>query len=531
VNQLNGNLVEIQAVSEKPQKKFGVFVQFASLACLTQGVLLLNQIVLLPIQIRVWGTESAAYWYSTLAIAAVTSVGDFGLRTAGHAELIRYAHNHNDLQAKTEFQHFWAWIRILVLSTTASLIAMDFIHKNFYMGASYPLWRPALLIGIALEALLCIRIMYLDSQGLYREGEAGYLVLASSRLFLALCALLIFHAPPSTVAWIWFFTGVYAIARQSRLCRRLGLLLLFERIPPGLSFKTLATVRHTLADPCSTWARINGPVVILSIIAQPIAIITYVALRAVFGAARTTVLQLSRYASVEYLSLRQSRKFKMAEIHLTLCVLAGAFFASAVTAFVIADNGRLLSLLIRKLDVLSYKEIAITFGLGSAFYCYQLLQAVSRRSGEVVRVAHRQYFYICCAAVFAVIAVATKSTLLWLALMLVADILVSLSFMLKAPQGGILAQTSAGWRGCLAATASTVIILTMWLIVHFANFDFLRAWTASAFASTMAFWLLWISLIGAVDLCLVYALPGNISLVGALRDWLHRIRNTKLQNE
>jgi hypothetical protein len=507
MNHSNANLVVNQVASAKSPPKHRALFQFASLAFLTQGVLLLNQIVLLPIQIRVWGTETAAYWYSILAVAAVTSAADFGLRSAGHAPLICHANDPSDQEAKTEFQHLWAWIRILVSLTTLLLILSDFVYNHFYLGASYPLWRPALLTGIALETLIYIRVGYLDSQGLYREAEAGYLVLASARLILAVGALLIFHAPPSVLAWIWFLTGVFAIAQQSRLCRRLGLLLLFERVPPGLSFRTLATVRYTMADPCSTWVRLNGPVVILSIIAQPVAIITYVALRAVFGAARTTILQMSRYASVEFLSLRQSRKFEQAEIHLTMLVLLSAFFASGIAAFVVADNGRLASLLLHKLDVQVYQEIAITFGLGGAFYSYQMLQAVSRRSGEVDRVAHRQYFYMLCAGLFAIVALVMKSTLLWLILMLMADVTISLSTMLNFSRGGILSLTSAGWRGCLAATASSVIILTMWLVVHFKDFGFLHDWTAASFACTIIFYLLWILLIGAVDLFLVYGLP------------------------
>ena len=112
-----------------------------------------------------------------------------------------------------------------------------------------------------------------------------------------------------------------------------------------------------------------------------------------------------------------------------------------------------------------------------------------------------------------------RTTLLWLILMLVADVIIALSTLLTTSRGGILGQTSAGQRGCLAATASSIIILTMWLVVHFENFEFLREWTASAFACTSAFFLLWIFLIGAVNLCLVYGLPvRKISLTSALSE-------------
>src|SRR5215469_15227387 len=107
----------------------GKFFQFFSLTILTQGVLLLNQIVLLPIQIRIWGHAGTAYWYATLALATITTVADFGLRTAGHSELIRYAHNPADEQAKTEFQHLWAWIRILICVVSIALIGLDLSYN------------------------------------------------------------------------------------------------------------------------------------------------------------------------------------------------------------------------------------------------------------------------------------------------------------------------------------------------------------------------------------------------------------------
>jgi hypothetical protein len=531
VNQSTAN-GENQAPPDTVSHKAVALVQFASLAFMTQGVLLLNQIVLLPIQIRVWGTETSAYWYSIMALAAVTSAADFGLRTAGHAELIRHANDPNDHEARSEFQQLWAWIRILIATTTVLLVVADFFYHHVYRGVPYPLWRPALVVGIALEVLLGVRITYLDSQGLYREAEAGYLVLAAARLILAVSALLIFHSSPVVLAWIWFFTGLFAIMQQSRLCHRIGRLRLFEPIPPDLSFRTLATVRHTMADPCSTWVRFQGPVVVLSVFAAPIAIVTYVALRAVFGAARQTISQLSRYASVEYLALRQARKFELAEMHLCLMVLLTAFFASVVAALVVVDNGRLASLVLNKMDLPIYLEVAITFGLGNAFYTHQLLQAVSRRSGEVVQVARRQYFYMICAAVFAVIALALKSTLLWLSLMLLAEVLVALSFMLRPPSTSILSQTSAGWRGSLAAAASSVLIFTMWLVMHLPTFTFTRGRSTTDVICTIAFFLMSVLLIGVVDLCLVYGLRvAEMSLPGALIEWVQRIRAAKLQNE
>jgi hypothetical protein len=487
-------------------KAKGLF-QFASLALMTQGVLMLNQILLLPIQLRIWRTDVTAEWYAILAIAAITAISDFGLRQAGHAHLIRWVHDPADDEARLEFTHLWAWIRILCLATTTMLVVGDFAFSHFWLGLHYPLWRTALLLTVAIEALICVRVTFLDTQGFYTEAEAGYLVLIAGRFILSLGALLFFQAPPWVLAWLWFAGAVVALVQQSFLCRRAGRLKLFEPFPPNLQLRHVATIRYTMADPCSNWVRINGPVVVLSSMAAPsIAIVTYVALRAIFGAPRATIQQMSRYASVEYIALRQRQMFEMAEKHLVMLMLLSAYFASCCAAFVVADNGRLASLLLKEMDLPIYQMMSITFALGNAFYAGQICVSVCRRTGEVAEIAHRQYFYMGVSVVFAVIALLTKSVLVWLVLMLVADILLALSFMLTPPAHSILRQTSAGWRTMTAAATSSVLVFAMFLILYYRLFDFFNGRTIFDALCTLAFFLAWILLIGFVDLSLAYGM-------------------------
>jgi hypothetical protein len=482
------------------------FFQFFSLTMLTQGVLLLNQVVLLPIQIRIWGHISTAHWYTMLAVATIVGVADCGLRTAGHAELIRYAHNPADEQAKTEFQHLWAWIRILIFVVTITVIGLDLSYTCLYTKTPYFLWRAALVVGVALETIVYVRVMYLDSLELYRQAEAGYLLLAAVRLCLAIAALTFFHSPPNVLAWIWCLSGLFAIAHQSTLCRRIGLLRLSEPMPPGLSFRTLRIARYTMADPASGWMRAYVPVLVLSAIAQPVAVTIYVALRALFGTARQIILQLARYASVQHVWLKESHQAALAETQFTLCVLFAAFFASVITGIVVADNFRLASLWLVRSDPTLYAQIAITFGLASPLYAYQIMQALMLRHGRVNEIARRQYLYIICLVVFSVIALLTKSVLLWLMLILIAEVTISLSFMLRPPS----AATSAGGRGFLAALASALLGVSLWLLVRFEPFDFLRQPTTSAIAPTLAFLSLWILVIAALYLYIAHDLLSEV---------------------
>jgi hypothetical protein len=498
--------------------------QFASLAFMTQGVLLLNQIVLLPIQLSVWKTEETAYWYSILAIAAVTSISDFGLRIAGHHHLLRWTNNRDDKEAATEFTELWAWIRILFVLATAVLVVGDFAFHRFYLDEDYyPLWRTALLVGIALEGMLIVRTAYLDTLAFYNQAELGYLLLVAGRLILAVGALVLFHASPATLGWIWFWTGVAALTQQGFLCRRAGILRLFERLPANLPWRHVATIRYTMADPCSSWVRIQVPVIVLAAFAPAIAIVTYVALRAIFGAARTTILQISRYASVEYLALRHKRMYEMAEKQLTMLMLLSAFFGSGVAVFVLADNGRLASFLLRHMDMPIYQMMSMTFGLGNAFFAFQICVNVCRRSGEVAEVAHRQYFYVICAAIFAVIALVTKSMLVWLLLMAAADVLQALSFMLTPAAQSILRQTSSGWRTAMAATVSTASVLGIQGILYIQPPDFLVGHTVFDVLCTIAFFLSWVLVIGFVDISLTYGMQSGHWL-GVPLELLHRLR-------
>ena len=133
------------------------------------------------------------------------------------------------------------------------------------------------------------------------------------------------------------------------------------------------------------------------------------------------ILQLSRYASVQYVWLKESHKAVLAETQFTLCVLFAAFFSSVITGIVVADNFRLAS----------FWLVDFTF-----------LHAANRENTP----------------------------------------------------------TSAGVRGSLAALASALLGLSLWLLVRFEPFEFLRQSTTSAIAYTLAFSALWTLVIAALYL-------------------------------
>jgi hypothetical protein len=439
-------------------------LQFFSLAVMTQLVLMISQLLVLPIQIRKWGVAGTASWYAAIAIANITTVADCGLRLAGHAELLRsWREDSNQSPAAEHFQQVWAWIRILIVAVTAILIAGDALYSIALKGTPYEIWKAALALATALETILIVRIMYLDSLGFYRDAEASYFTFAALRLVLTLAGLILFHLQAAGLAWLFLASSILAVVWQNRICRTAGTLHLFSR-PHGLSFQVLKLARHTLADPCTNWVRLSLPVLVTSALAPPAAVTIYVALRAVFGVARASIQQLARVASVEYLRIRAVGRMLRADAILAAFMLLSVGFGTIFAAGVVVDNLRILSLWLKHFDRQMFQIMAASFALAAPFYGYQILLSLRFRTGQLDHVAGRLYAFILYSGVFGGAALIFGSLRLYLILLAFAEILLSITFMgfpWNSPKG----ESMAGVRGSSAACCGTALIAALWLIV------------------------------------------------------------------
>jgi hypothetical protein len=445
------------------------FVQFFSFAAMTQVILLLNQVVLLPMQIRLWGNSETALWYGAIALATVTTVADCGLRTAGHVELLRLVRtNHPD--ARAEFLQIWAWIRLLILLVTTALLVAGLAYGALHEMGTWQLGRVLLTLAYAFEALLIIRIVYLDSLGEYSSAESSYFIFAAIRLVLAVPALLFFRVQPVGLCWIFMGTSVLGLALQGWLCNIPSELRIFGGFPRRLSFGTCSLVRYTMAEPIANWARLSLPVLVIASIAPDTAVTTYVALRAIYGSARTTIQQVARVASVEVLRLLGQRRRAPAEYLLSLFLLFAGLIGTALAGAVVLDNMRLLSLWLKHFDRLLFQNINLSFALSSPFYCYQIIVALSFRVGQLALTARRQYAYLLYSALIAASTVIIKSLDVYLALLVVAEILLSISFLMRQNIGGHAShKTNAGRRGLAGSFAGAALVFAMWITVRHAS--------------------------------------------------------------
>jgi hypothetical protein len=441
------------------------FVRFFSFAVLTQLVLLVNQVVLLPVQLRIWGTVTTATWYAAIALATITTFADLGLRTAGHVELLRFV-NAKDESAGLQIKQVWGWIRIMVCGITLSLLAWSLVESLLYGGESQSIWKGALTLAYAIETLLIIRIVFLDSLGHYSEAECTYFVFAMLRLSLALPALLFLRLQPQGLAWIFLITSLVGITLQGRLCKRLGVLGLLDPLPNKLAFTIFATARHTMADPISNWLRISLPVLVIASISTPAAVTTYVALRAIFGASRTTTQQIARVGSVEYLRIHASGQTNRAKLLLIGFVQGAGFLGVAIGGFVIVDNLRILGLWLKHFDRGIFHMVVASFAFSGAFYAYQIFVSLRFRIGELAAVASRQYAFVLYSGIFSVISIVLKSFTVYLCLIVVAEVILSTSFMLRRRSVMVPDYWQAGRRGLLASMGGSVMLVILWLTVQ-----------------------------------------------------------------
>jgi hypothetical protein len=183
------------------------------------------------------------------------------------------------------------------------------------------------------------------------------------------------------------------------------------------------------------------------------AVNTYVGLRAVFGAGRTTIQQLARVASVEVLKLRLQGYLQRADTLLTLFVTSAICLGSCLSFFIIIDNLRILSLYMKHFDRTLFQQVALALSLTAPFFSYQIPMNLMFRMGELASVGRRHYGFIGCALSFALVSLFVRSLPVYLALLVVAELLLSFSFF-------------GGRAAVRLAALTSLAISALWLVVH-----------------------------------------------------------------
>ena len=427
-------------------------LRFFSLTTGTQFCLALSQLLILPLQLRVWGQATTSHWFVVLAIANLASVADLGLRMAGHSQLL--ASVRTGEQASTDhIRKVWALTRLLIAGSTAVLTAVQ-LGSALGSGRGAELWACAIAAATALDTLTIIRGMWLDTLGHFNAVEALFLGLVASRVVLSL-AILLAHGQPPLLASMMLLTGGITVVLQGRLMPVPPVLRLDAGGFRAIHWETLAIVRFVVAEPASNWVRLSLPVVVLSALASPRFTTTYVALRAIFGLGRQVVSQLGRYASVSYVQ-RLASDPAGAQMLLIRFTLLSTLVGLAVACGVIADHARLIGVWLVGVEPGTESLIALCFTAAATSYGYQVVAGVLMRSGDLAGVARRQYIYLIVSAAAAACAYACGSVDLYLALLGLQELTIAGLFIGAASPRVV-------WASLTGFAIATVLSTTLWL--------------------------------------------------------------------
>ena len=428
------------------------FLRFFSLTTASQLCLVVNQLVLLPLQLRIWGPQTTSHWLVVIAVANLATIADLGLRSAGHAQLLTSVQT-GDETARREFQQIWTLTRVLMVLLTCALV----VGHALLTGAAPFAWEIAVTVSIAIDTLIIIRGIWLDTLGHFNKVEALFLSLSVGRVIAFLIALLVFHVGPPTIAIVMLVSSIAGAAAQAVVLPQPTSLAFLSGGWRDLRWQCLWIVRYVVSEPATNWMRLSLPVIVLASISTPKLVTTYVALRALFGLARQVVSQLGRYASVIY-AQRQEKDRRAAESIVIRFTLLSTLAGLAISTVVISDHGRLFRLWLPATDVHYQSLIALSFSAGALSYGYQIVSGAMTRSGKVISVAVRQYVYLGLSGAAAVIAWSSGSVDLYLLLLAVQEIVLAALFV------GALGRR-IGRASVAAFSIASILLALLWLAV------------------------------------------------------------------
>ena len=391
------------------------FLQFFALTSATQFCLLVQQVLILPLMVRLWGGDLTAAWFVAIAIANLASVFDLGVRNAGHTDLVAGEQGHP--RAARAFGETWALARLLIGSLTVlCLLAQAVLSADPWLAGK-------LTVATALETTLVVRGTWFDTLGAFSRVEIVYLTMMVVRIVAMVLGLTVLQVSPQALAWIMVVTAGLALWGQSRLLRSPALALSAGGFG-AIRWRSFLVIRYVAAEPATNWMRLSLPVLVLASFTPPTFVTLFVALRAVFGLARQVVGQLARYASVQYVQRIETAPSTAHKIAMR-AILGSTLIGVAVSSIVLADHGRALRVWLGH-ELLNSDGLAVSFSVGAIAYGYQVASGVMTRSGDVTRVARRHYVYLLFAAGTAVLVrFAVPSVSLYLTLLGLQELLIA----------------------------------------------------------------------------------------------------------
>jgi len=320
----------------------------------SQIVTLVIQLASIPLLVAAWGLETYGVWLLLMALPAYLALSDLGLTFVAKNTMAMQVASGNRSGAIETFQSILALLCVIVSGVAvAALLAVWLVpFDRIFALATVPLETARTALTAQLTSALLYQIFLLFCAGLRADGRPAMETIfsATARLLeaAAICAAALLGADIALAAIaglatrIASFSALYIHLRSTVAWLPIGIgraqfSRMREMLGPSLSYMLV---------PLANALMLQGPVVILGIVAGPTTVALYSITRTVtrLGMALANTLNFAFAPEYSFASGRRDAASRKQMLFLHGLLTGGAVLAYAVVMVTLSDGAvRLLS--------------------------------------------------------------------------------------------------------------------------------------------------------------------------------------------
>lgn len=361
-------------------------LRFLSIVTLSQATLVAQQLLILPLQIHVWGHDTVAVWLAALALAAIVSSSDLGLKNAGFAAIAAG-------ETGDKFATIWSVMRLQMLATGLVTMAISFVMFSGRIAPDQTVFLVVLTASSIVETCLGMRTPFLEAFGRISHAESAFLAMVATRLVVGAALIHYLHAGPAILSVLWLSSACLAVFLQEQFREVRTVAPLFGRWKFSHIRETYADARWSAATPLVLWAQIQLPVITLSSFAPSAIVSSFVALRTLYGLTRLIIQQISRIISIQY--TRRVREISADNARAFLLVVAAgvAWLSAGAGLAIFAEKFWLTGPLFDIPKTPIVYLLILTLGISSTMSVHQLFSLSMAREGAFSTSGTANYAY------------------------------------------------------------------------------------------------------------------------------------------
>ena len=361
-------------------------LRFLSIVTLSQATLVAQQLLILPLQIHVWGHDTVAVWLAALALAAIVGSSDLGLKNAGFAAIAAG-------ETGDKFATLWSVMRLQMLAAGLVTMGVSFAMFSGRIPPDQSIFLVILTAAAMMENYLGLRTPFLEALGRIAYAESAFLAMVATRLVVGVALIYFLHAGPVILSILWLASACMAVLIQAQFREVRTVAPLFRRWKFSHIRETYADARWSAATPLVVWAQIHLPVITLSSFAPAAIVSSFVALRTLYGLTRLIIQQISRIISIQYTRRVRQIGADNARAFLLLVAAGVAWLSAGAGLAIFAEKFWLTGPLFDIPKTPIVYLLILTLGISSTMSVHQLFALSMAREGAFSTSGTANYAY------------------------------------------------------------------------------------------------------------------------------------------